>query len=152
MANSKAKLKCNDDKASPWSRQLTQIIHNENLGPNAALLLLVCSEDRMNMKFNLISLFQNTLDFKCMGADVYTNQIGRSRKDKNEEKFLQQAHNNLCCVCAKAFLENVAVFTGIVAIDRKVLKEKGGFISYPCDRSKSHTVYYPFYVFNLGVN
>jgi hypothetical protein len=35
---------------------------------------------------------------------------------------------------------------------RKVLKEAQGFLSYPCDRSKYRTVYYPFYVFNIRVN
>jgi hypothetical protein len=60
-----------------------------------------------------------------MAADIYTHQVDRSRQDTNEQKFLQQAHNSLCCLCAKVFLENVPVLSGIVAIDRKVLKEEG---------------------------
>jgi hypothetical protein len=77
MANSKAKLKRNSDKKSPWFRQLPQIIHNESLGPNAALHLLVCSEYRISIKFNRIFLLQNTSDSNYMAADIYTEHVDR---------------------------------------------------------------------------
>jgi hypothetical protein len=86
-----------------------------------------------------------------MAADIYTSQVDRLRKDTNEQKFVQHAHNSVCCVWAKAPLENVAVLSCIMAKDRKVLKEARGSVSYPCVRSKYRTVYYPFYVFNIWV-